>query len=285
MAKEKVLIVGLGEVGRPLFEITKESGEYEVYGFDLDKTKMKTLEQSSLPRNVDIMHICLPCSNKEKFITIARNYVERFKPKLTIINSTVPPGTSMELYKKSNKAQIAYSPIRGVHKGDDYMKWEIKRWTKYIGGTTRQAADAARQHFKRVGLKTKVLTSSTETELAKLYETTYRAWMISCFQEMHRIAMYFNANFDDAVDFLEDTHRARFDRPVMYPGEIGGHCLIPNTKLLLESYDSEFLKLILKSNERRKLEMKNPKAKEEADKIRKHAENLQEELMGKKPKK
>jgi UDP-N-acetyl-D-mannosaminuronate dehydrogenase len=281
MTKEKVLIVGLGEVGRPLFELIKESGGYEVYGLDLDKAKMKTLEQTSLPRNIDIVHVCLPCSNKEKFITIVRNYTERFRPRLTIINSTVPPGTSMELRNTSNEAQIAHSPIRGVHKGDDYMKGEIKRWTKYIGGTSGQAAEAARRHFEKVGLKTKVLTGSTETELAKLYETTYRAWMISCFQEMHRIAVHFNANFDDAVDFLEDTHRARLDRPVMFPGEIGGHCIIPNTKLLLESYDSEFLKLILKSNERRKLEMENPKTKEEAEKIRKRAENLQKELTDK----
>jgi UDP-N-acetyl-D-mannosaminuronate dehydrogenase len=281
MQKEKVLILGLGEVGRPMFELIKESGQYEVYGLDLEKAKMKTLKQTSWPKNVDIMHVCLPCSNKGKFITIVRDYIEKFHPKLTIINSTVPPGTSMELCKTSKEAQIAYSPIRGVHKGDDYMKWEIKRWTKYVGGTTRQATEAARRHFEKAGMKTKVLTSSTETELAKLYETTYRAWMISCFQEMHRIAMHFNANFDDAVDFLEDTHRARLDRPVMFPGEIGGHCLIPNAKLLLESYDSEFLKLLLKSNERRKLEMENPKTKEEAEKIRKRAENLQKELMDK----
>jgi UDP-N-acetyl-D-mannosaminuronate dehydrogenase len=281
MPKEKVLIVGLGEVGRPIFELIKESGEYDVYGLDLDKAKMKTLEQTSWPKNVDIMHVCLPCSNKGKFITIVRDYMEKFRPKLTIINSTVPPETSTALSKTSNEAQIAYSPIRGVHRGDDYMKWEIKRWTKYIGGTTKQAAEAARRHFEKVGMKTKVLTSSTETELAKLYETTYRAWMISCFQEMHRIAMHFNANFDDAVDFLEDTHRTRLDRPVMFPGEIGGHCLIPNAKLLLESHDSEFLKLLLKSNERRKLEMENPKTKQEAEKIRKRAENLQKELMDK----
>src|SRR4030067_1392754 len=281
MAKEKVLIVGLGEVGRPLFELMKESGEYEVYGLDLDEAKMKTLEQISLPRNIDIMHVCLPCPNKGKFITIVRNYIERFRPRLTIINSTVPPGTSMELCKTSNEAQTAYSPIRGVHKGDDYMKWEIKRWTKYIGGTTRQAAEAARRHFKKMGLKTKVLTSSTETELAKLHETTYRAWMISCFQEMHRIAVHFNANFDDAVDFLEDTLRARLDRPVMFPGEIGGHCLIPNAKLLLESYDSEFLRLILKSNEKRKMEMKNPRTREQADEIKKRAVRLAEELIKK----
>src|SRR4030067_2449874 len=126
MTKEKVLIVGLGEVGRPLFELIKESGEYEVYGLDLDEARMKTLEQISLSRNIDIMHVCLPCSKKEKFITIVKNYIERFRPRLTIINSTVPPGTSMELCKTSNEAKIAYSPIRGEHKEDDTMKWEIK---------------------------------------------------------------------------------------------------------------------------------------------------------------
>jgi UDP-N-acetyl-D-mannosaminuronate dehydrogenase len=281
LAKETVLIVGLGEVGRPLFELVKESGFFEVYGIDLDQTKMKTINQASLPKSVDVMHICLPCSNQDKFITIAKEYVEKYHPKLTIINSTVPPKTTMKLHAVTNKAQIAVSPIRGVHKGDDYMKWEIKRWTKYVGGATKEAGEAARKHFEKIGLKTKMLAGSTETELAKLFETTYRAWMISCFQEMHRISTHFNADFDVTVDFLEDTHRVRFDRPVMFPGEIGGHCLIPNTKLLLESYNSEFLKLILKSNEKRKQELKDPKIKEEAEKVTKRAQNLQQELMEK----
>jgi UDP-N-acetyl-D-mannosaminuronate dehydrogenase len=46
MAKEKVLVVGLGEVGRPLFELLKESGKFEVYGFDLDAEKMRSIGQS-----------------------------------------------------------------------------------------------------------------------------------------------------------------------------------------------------------------------------------------------
>ena len=81
--------------------------------------------------------------------------------------------------------------------------------------------------------------------------------MIACFQEMHRISRAFGADFNETVDFLEDTHRLRFDRPVMFPGVIGGHCLIPNTELLLDCYDSEFLRLILKSNEKRKEEIKD----------------------------
>ena len=49
----------------------------------------------------------------------------------------------------------------------------------------------------------------------------------------------------------------------MFPGVIGGHCLIPNTELLLDAYDSEFLRLILKSNEKRKEEVKDEAVKAE----------------------
>jgi hypothetical protein len=105
--------------------------------------------------------------------------------------------------------------------------------------------------------------------------------MIACFQEMHRISKHFEADFDEVVDFLEDTHRLRFDRPIMFPGLIGGHCLIQNIELLLDVYDSEFLRLILKSNEERKEEIKDKAIQEEVEKVRNRAETLQRELMEK----
>lgn len=98
---------------------------------------------------------------------------------------------------------------------------------------------------------------------------------------MHRIAVHFKADFDDVVDFIEDTHRLRLDRPVMFPGEIGGHCILPNTKLLLESYESDFLKLILISNQKRKEEMTDPRIQKEAEEIKKRCENLQKDIMAK----
>ena len=61
---------------------------------------------------------------------------------------------------------------------------------------------------------------------------------------------------------------------------IGGHCLIPNTELLLKSYDSEFLRLILKSNEKRKEEIKDPTVKAEADKVAARAIALEKKLAG-----
>ncbi len=277
MAKETVLIIGLGEIGHTLFALTNDAkNSFDVYGLDLDQTKMQDLNQNrkNVPLQIDTMHICLPCSSQQKFADVTVGYVQEFKPKLTIINSTVPPGTTMKVAEKC-RCLVAHSPSRGVHTSSEHMKWEMKRWTKYVGGANMLAAQAAQTHFEKLGLKVKVLKSATDTELAKLFETTYRAWMIACFQEMHRISRAFGADFDEAVDFLEDTHLVRFDRPVMFPGVIGGHCLIPNTELLLSVYDSEFLRLILESNEKRKEEVKDETIQKEIAKIAKRVEALE----------
>jgi len=279
--RERVLVIGLGEVGLALFELLKESGKFDVYGYDLDLSKMRYIGQTfNLPNNFDTMHICIPCYEKETFIEEVAKYAKNFNPKLIIINTTVPPGTSLDAYRKINgECLLAHSPVRGVHKSLEYMKWELKRWTKYIGGVNEASANAARKHFEKIGLKTKILKSCLETELSKLFETIYRAWMIVCFQEMHRISKHFGADFDEIADFIEDTHRMRLDRPLMFPGVIGGHCLIPNTELLLKVYDSEFLRLILKSNEKRKKEIEDENIRNEVEKIKKRVETLEKELL------
>lgn len=275
MSKEKVLIVGLGEVGHVLFELFEESGRFDVYGVDVDKSKMrKIVGEVKPPEHVDFMHICYPCNEQEEFVQTTFNYIRNFEPRLTIIESTVPPRTTGKIFEISG-APIVHSPIRGMHKTLETMKKDILFWSKYVGGATKEAANTARNHFERLGLKVRVLKSPVETELAKLFETTYRAWMITCFQEMHRISRRFEADFDEVVDMLEDIHRVRFNKPLHYPDVIGGHCLIPNTKFLLKSYDSPFLRLILESNEKRKEEIKDEDVKREVEKIRKRVEVLE----------
>jgi UDP-N-acetyl-D-mannosaminuronate dehydrogenase len=277
LAEQKVLVVGLGEVGQAILDLLKGSGRFAVYGFDLDESKMRKTGQTSLPSKVDTMHICIPCKGQDEFVNAAVDYAKRFKPKLVIIDSTIPPGTTKSVSKRC-PCLVAHSPFRGVHESPEHMKWELKRWTKYIGGANAEAGRAADKHFRAFGLRTKVLKSCAETELAKLFETTYRAWMITCFQEMHRVSRHFGADFDQVVDFLADTHRARFDRPIMFPDVIGRHCIIPNVELLLEGYDSKLLRLILESNEKRKEEIKDKEIREEVEKVKRIAEYLQQDL-------
>lgn len=267
MVKPIVLVVGLGEVGRSLFELLKRSKKFTVYCLDIDKEKMQDIQQNDLPKEVDVLHVCYPCSNQEDFVNTTVDYMKQFKSELTIINSSVPPGTTEKVHKLSG-GHIVHSPIRGMHSSIETMKRDLLFWTKYVGGVNKKSAELARRHFEELGLKTKVLTGTAETELAKLFSTTYRAWMIACFQEMHRISRKFEADFNQITDFLEDTHKVRFDRPIHFPGIIGGHCLISNAELLSKSYDSEFIKLILKSNEKRKKEIEDPEIAEEAGKIR-----------------
>jgi len=280
LLKPVVLVVGLGEVGRPLFELLRESEKFEVYGWDVDKKKMQDVQQGDLPKEVDILHICYPCRDQETFVKTTVNNVRQFRPELTIINSTVPPGTTEKVYTISGGCMV-HSPVRGMHKSREGMKRYLSFLIKYIGGVDEESVRLARKHFEDLGLKTKVLKSPVETELAKLFETTYRAWMIACFQEMHRISRRFGADFDDVVDFLEDDHRIRFDRPIHFPGVIGGHCLIPNIELLLKSYDSRFLRLILESNEERKEEIRDKDVRREVERVRRRAKALQRELMNK----
>ena len=282
MGNEKVLVIGLGEIGRTLFEILSKSKNFDVYGLDTNTTKMLEIKQNQnmIPSKVDIIHICIPFKNQEKFLKIVNLYATKYSPNLLIINSTVIPGTTQKVYEQYN-CLVAHSPVRGVHENLNHMIWELHRWSKYVGGVDSKSTESTCKHFEKAGLRVKKFKSSKESELAKLFETTYRAWMISCFQEMHRISRTFEANFDDIVDFLEDTHLIRLDRPIMFPGFIGGHCLIPNTELLLQSYASEFLQLILKSNQKRKMELADKIVKKEADTIANRVQSLENKLIEK----
>ena len=278
MVKPSVLVVGVGEVGYSLFELLKQSEKFEVYCLDLNKEKIEKIQQKDLPNEVDVLHICYRCSHQEDFTITTANYIKKFKPKLTIINSTVPPGTTERIYQFSG-THIVHSPIRGMHTSIEAMKRDMKFWTKFIGGIDKKSAELARRHFEEFGLKTKVLRGTLETELAKLFSTTYRAWMIVCFQEMHRISRKFGADFNQILDFLGDTHKVRYDRPIHFPGIIGGHCLISNAELLSKSYDSEIIKLILTSNEKRKKEMENPEIAKEAEKMKEKVQDLETQVV------
>lgn len=279
MAKEKVLVLGLGEVGRPIFEILRRSRRFEVHGLDIDEAKMRELKQSSedLPPRVDVMHICIPCSSQTEFVKTTVAYAKKFSPKLLIVDSTIPPETTFKIQKDFD-GLLAHTPVYGTHRDLEYMIWEMKRWTKIVGGVDAKSAEAASEHLKKAGFRTNILSGPLETELTKLLETIYTAWMIVFFQEAHRICRHFDAKMQDVVSSIGEIHRVRLDRPVWFPGVIGGHCLIPNTELLLDAYDSEHLRLIIESNNKRKREVEDKEVRDDVERIGKVVEKLKTDL-------
>ncbi|PYK73752.1 MAG: hypothetical protein DME42_06180, partial [Verrucomicrobia bacterium] len=141
---QRVIIVGLGEVGKPLLEIITK--RHEVFGVDID---------SAAPVDrCDVMHICFPFRGKE-FTGQVSEYIRRYQPDLTIINSTVAPGTTRHIATGSGKP-VVNSPVRGKHVR---MQEEMLHYTKFVGALDMESGVRAADHFQSVGMRTKLLGS------------------------------------------------------------------------------------------------------------------------------
>lgn len=231
-ATGQVLVVGLGEVGKPLSELLGRV--YHVQGKDLDEV--------SVNGPIDVMHICYPYRD-EQFIDTTVSYIQQYNPNLAIINSTVVPGTTRAIYERT-KMQLAYSPVRGKHVR---MQEEMLRYTKFVAGISEETAHRAAQHFELAGMRTAIFSSCEALELAKLLETTYYGMLIAWAQEMERFCRKVDADYHEVMKFTEEID---YLPPVVFqPGYIGGHCIIPNTFLLDQVRRSDFIDLIRRSNE------------------------------------
>ena len=257
-----VLVVGLGEIGRPLYEIFSESRRFNVYGYDIDPSKSIN-EYDELPKPVDFLHIAIPFS--DKFIDIAINYAEEFRPRLIFIHSTIAPGTIRKINDEI-KIPIAYTPVRGKH---PKIRRHLLFWTKWVTVLPLSQLEEAVEHLRSVGFKVKSYMGPPESlELAKLWETIYRAVMIASWQEIHRIARRFGADIEAIAEFVGEVHEVLRDRPVYYPDYIGGHCLIPNTEILRSVFPSKLFDFIIESNEKRREEIRRNDVREEIEKVK-----------------
>jgi UDP-N-acetyl-D-mannosaminuronate dehydrogenase len=241
--------VGYGEVGKPMFEIAR--GVY-------DDVHWLDIQDKDVPYGPDIMHICFPEQNHEEFVTSSVQYIERFLPRLVLVESTVTPGTTSEIHARLGKVLICHSPVRGnMVEG---MKRGLLQYTKFIGPTSPEAGAKAKEYYETLGMRTWICSSPIETELGKLFETTYRGLMMSWFQETNRICDYFEARYGEVVEFVGSTEReGKQPRPVFHPGAIGGHCIIPNAEKLHSVYPSKFAEALLQSNKMREQEISQEK--------------------------
>jgi len=259
--RTKVLVIGLGEVGRPIYELVLESGRYEVYGYDRDPARSVD-GFDEIPRGVDFLHITYPYT--DEFVGVTTDYISVFKPKYVVIHSTVAPGTTRAIYEAS-KVPTAYSPVRGKH---PRIKEHLKFWTKWVSAIPREYIDTFKEHLESVGLRVRTTEKPETLEIAKLWETVYRALMITGWQEIHRVARRYEADIVEVAKFIAEVHQVLKDRPIYYPDHIGGHCLIPNTQILNKTNPSPLWQYIIESNEKRREEKKLPQLKNDIEKMK-----------------
>ena len=235
MNSGKTLVVGLGEVGGALAEVLSRG----------EAVLRHDLEPMEFDDPIGVMHLCFPFTDPARFQTSALDYIARFRPELTIINSTVLPGTTRALAERSGGA-VAYSPVRGKHAK---MVQDLRHYFKFVAAPDPQTAGLAEEHFQRVGLKTRRMNQIETLELAKLCETTYFGVLIAFAQEVNRYCERLGGDYYEASQFFEEIDflpRCRY-----FPGIIGGHCVLPNIDLMRQVASAPLLEAVLESNQRR----------------------------------
>ena len=228
---KKDVVAGLGEIGLPILKLLSKK-ELAV-GYDLNKKQMNTKKFKKLELfQTRFLHIAIPIT--KKFNSNVIEMCKKFQPECIVIHSTISPGTTEKLQKKL-EIPVIFSATRGVHKR---MLKDLKRYTKFfaISKSAPRKAWAISQYqltMKKCGIKSQKMSTPETLELAKiLCDTSYLGWLINYAQLTNMIATRYGVNYDEMWKFSEEIHELLGNRPKMYPGFIGGHCVIPNLDLV-----------------------------------------------------
>jgi len=230
---KKNVVAGLGEIGKPISQLISK----EVLTIDYDiNSKLYDIKKLQKYKKIvtEILHICIPFT--ENFIKNVKFLHKEFNPECIVIHSTISPFTTKKIQSEL-RIPIIYSATRGVHQR---MLNDLRKYTKFfaIEPKAPRASWAIATYsklFKKCGVKTKKLSNPKTLEIAKIVvDTSYYGWLINYAQLSNMIAIKNNIDYDEMWSFADEIHKFLGNRPKMYPGYIGGHCVVPNLDLIKE---------------------------------------------------
>lgn len=228
---KKHIVAGLGEIGKPILKLLSKGSI--VVGFDLNHDLMDQIKFEKYKNlKTSFLHITIPGS--DDLIDNVLKLYKKFHPECIVIHSTIKPGTTEKLQKKI-PIPVIYSATRGIHKR---MIYDLKRYIKFfaISASAPRSKWASSRYVKMMkdcGIKTKKMSNPETLELAKIIcDTSYLGWLVNYAQLSNMIAIEYGVDYDEMWDFSHEIHKFLGNRPKMFPGIIGGHCVIPNLDLI-----------------------------------------------------
>ena len=230
-----------GEIGRALVSIL--SKQHSVIEKDIGDSYTVDGDIINGVFDIDILHVCIPWG--DSFNETVTKYIEDLKPEHTVIHSSVPIGTSRNL-------GALHSPCTGRHPN---LEPSMLTFTKFIGG---ENASEVADYFRRVGFDVYITDKQETTEMSKLFSTLAYGIEIEIAKEnkrlcdLHNIPFEFTTIWNDRInEGLRSIGDHRYQRPNLIPimKETGGHCVLPNAKLLESKFSSLILDLNKESNE------------------------------------
>lgn len=238
----RIGILGFGEIGKAIHQLYTRTGKFQVLVKDLEKDDGLT--------DIDVLNVCIPAI--PNFIDIVVEIAKSSSSKMVVVHSTTRVGTTALISKRLD-CDVVHSPVRGIHPN---LLDGILTFVKYVGSESPDSSKRAVEHLQSLGVNAKSLRSSRETELGKLLDTTYYGVCIAWHGEMKRMCDESGADFTETVSVFNESYNEGYAilgktnviRPVLSPPttKIGGHCVVPNARILKETFESEALDLVIK---------------------------------------
>ena len=231
------IVMGCGETGGPLAALLEKSGRAI-----LKHDPAKGFILSGVTGSVEAMHVCIPWS--EEFLETVIGRASAWKPAVVILHSTVPVGTTRRLRET---LPAVHSPIRGMHGA---MERDLQGYVKYIGYDDSEEAEKASRAMEGV-CTLRLLWDSRTTELGKLLELARYGLNIAFAREQAQICRKMGLSYELVVgEFIRGHNLGMEDRGTPHlrqqeistpAGPIGGHCVLPGMKLLVDQFHPAIL--------------------------------------------
>ena len=267
----KVVVIGLGQLGLPVAKYVKEKG-FDAYGYDISEKAMAVAEsnfgikKASNFNDFDVLIICVsthvPHDMFSPQVDGLMSVVEKISREaktgaLISIESTIPKGTSQKVFEKlDHRLHVVHAPHRwyaleeqdhGVNQLrilGGVSKCCLQEGLRFYDGKTggdnvaaataspAASAAAATAGIHALSIPMHPVSSIEVAELTKIIENAHRYLQIAFAEELYLYCRTNNISFTE----LRDSLNTKWNVNVLEPRDgIGGHCLPKDTKMFINS--------------------------------------------------
>ena len=268
----KVLVVGLGQLGLPVAKYVKERG-FDTYGYDISPKavemaqKTGAIEKAIDFNEFDVFILCVSTHKPDDMfspqIDGLLSIVEKISKEaksgaLVSIESTIPKGTSMKVFDILNyRMHVVHAPHRwysleenehGVNQPrviGGVCECCLKAGMQFYGGVDNVRAgrqsNSSSSSFKSLGIPMHPVSEVEIAETTKIVENAHRYLQIAFAEDLYLYCQANNINFSE----LRDALNTKWNVNILEPRDgIGGHCLPKDTKMFLQSSNRSKSKIL-----------------------------------------
>jgi UDP-N-acetyl-D-mannosaminuronic acid dehydrogenase len=268
----KVLIIGLGQLGLPVAKYIKQRAGFDVYGYDISSKAMDRaqttagIKKATNFSDFDVYILCISTHKPEDMFSpqiegllsiIDKISKEAKNGALVSIESTIPKGTSKKVFEMLNhKLHVAHAPHRwyaleeqehGVNQVrviggvcDCCLKiamyfYDGRSENMNNSSSSSSSSNEEKSKAKSLGIPMHPVSDIEIAELAKIIENADRYLQIAFAEDLYIYCQANNISFPE----LRDAVNTKWNVHILEPREgIGGHCLPKDTKMFLQSSKS-----------------------------------------------